>query len=157
MNSESSRLRPAILIISETAFKDPTTDRAGDILRETLDAEGGDRWAEPLLEIVPDDAARIELAIRRWADDETNHVNLIITTGGTGFASRDVTPEVVPFALHNPVEDMLWLISVVGHHTSDQAPGSWLGVSPSSCASGFTLSYAHQARHAGSLSAGHTM
>lgn len=94
MSGESSRLRPAILIISDTAFKDPTTDRAGNSLRETLSSEGNDQWSEPLVEIVPDDAMPIELAIRRWTDDEKNHANLIITTGGTGFAVNDITPEV---------------------------------------------------------------
>jgi molybdopterin biosynthesis enzyme MoaB len=94
MNSKSARLRPAILIISETAFKEPSTDEAGDILRETLNSEGGDKWTEPLVEIVPDDATRIEVAIRRWTDDDENYVNLVVTTGGTGFAVKDITPEV---------------------------------------------------------------
>lgn len=94
MSSDSAQLRPAILIISETAFADPSTDKAGDILRETLNVEGGGRWAEPLLEIVPDDATRIELAVQRWADDEKSYANLILTTGGTGFAVKDITPEV---------------------------------------------------------------
>ena len=94
MTSESPRLRPAILIISDTAFQDPATDKAGDILRGTLNSEGGDQWIEPLIEIVPDDAGRIELAIRKWTDDDELHVDLILTTGGTGFAAKDITPEV---------------------------------------------------------------
>lgn len=91
------QLKPAILIVSETAFKDPSTDRAGDILRDTLILEGGDKWTHPSVEIVPDDVERIEAAVRRWADDEKNRVNLIITTGGTGFAVNDLTPEVGQF------------------------------------------------------------
>jgi gephyrin len=94
MASDTTRLRPAILIISDTAFKEPATDKAGDVLRETLDAEGGDKWSEPLVEIVPDDATRIEDAVRKWTDDENNFANLVLTTGGTGFAVKDITPEV---------------------------------------------------------------
>jgi hypothetical protein len=94
MSSKGARLRPAILIISETAFKEPATDKAGDVLRETLNSEGGDKWTEPLVEIVPDDATRIEVAIRRWTDDEEDYVNLVVTTGGTGFTVKDITPEV---------------------------------------------------------------
>jgi gephyrin len=94
MTSESSRLRPAILIISDTAFKDPATEKAGNILRETLELEGCDRWGEPLVEIVPDDAGKIECAIRKWTDDEDRGVDLVVTTGGTGFAVKDITPEV---------------------------------------------------------------
>ena len=94
MTTASLRLRPAILIVSDTASKDPATDKAGDILRGTLELEGGGKWGEPLVEIVPDDAGRIELAIRKWTDDEEPRVNLIVTTGGTGFAVKDITPEV---------------------------------------------------------------
>jgi gephyrin len=94
MNSENEQLRPAILIISDTAFRDPATDKAGDILCQTFASEGGDKWTEPLIETVPDDATRIELAVRRWTDDEKNYVNLVVTTGGTGFAVKDITPEV---------------------------------------------------------------
>jgi Probable molybdopterin binding domain len=94
MAADDIRLKPAILIISETAFRDPTTDKAGDILRDTIASEGGNKWSEPLIEIVPDDATRIELAVRRWTDEEKDQVNLIITTGGTGFATKDITPEV---------------------------------------------------------------
>lgn len=107
MSEESSRLRPAILIISDTAFKDPTTDRAGNSLRETLSSEGNDQWSEPLVEIVPDDAMPIELAIRRWTDDEKNHANLIITTGGTGFAVNDITPEVIGPLIRRPAPGLI--------------------------------------------------
>ena len=41
--------------------------------------------------IVPDEKGRIEAALRQWCDREP--VDLIVTTGGTGFAPRDVTPE----------------------------------------------------------------
>jgi gephyrin len=94
MASDTPRLRPAILIISDTAFREPATDKAGHLLRETLEAEGGNKWSEPVVEIVPDDASRIEDAVRKWTDDENNHVNLVLTSGGTGFAIKDITPEV---------------------------------------------------------------
>ncbi len=41
--------------------------------------------------VVPDDRAPIEATLRAWADDD--HLALIVTTGGTGLAPRDVTPE----------------------------------------------------------------
>lgn len=95
MNVGSSRLRPAILIISDTAFEDPATDRTGNILCEAFQSEEScDQWEKPLVEIVPDDASRIELAVRSWTDDEKNHVSLVVTSGGTGFAVKDITPEV---------------------------------------------------------------
>jgi molybdopterin adenylyltransferase len=51
-------------------------------------------WSEPVefvAKIVPDDVSEIETALRHLADDIG--CPLIITTGGTGFAARDVTPE----------------------------------------------------------------
>jgi len=51
-------------------------------------------WTEPVefvAKIVPDEVAEIAATLRFLADDE--HCPLIITTGGTGFAKRDVTPE----------------------------------------------------------------
>jgi len=51
-------------------------------------------WPEPVefvARIIPDDRTGIEAALRQLADDEA--CQLIITTGGTGFAARDVTPE----------------------------------------------------------------
>jgi molybdopterin adenylyltransferase len=51
-------------------------------------------WTEPVefvARIIPDDVREIEAALRQLSDEV--HCPLIITTGGTGFAKRDVTPE----------------------------------------------------------------
>ena len=93
MDTATPQLKPAILVISDTAFGDPSSDRAGDVLRDTLSSEGGNRWAKPEVKIVPDDAAMIEDAIKRWSSLGDDVFNLIITTGGTGFAVKDITPE----------------------------------------------------------------
>ena len=89
------KLKAAILVISDTAAKDSTTDKSGAILQDTFAADGGDRWAKPTINIVPDHPPEIQNSIRRWTDTEENF-NLIVTTGGTGFAVRDCTPEVRP-------------------------------------------------------------
>ena len=95
MSEGNPRLRPGILIISDTAFEDPAADRTGNILCEVFQSEEScGQWEKPLVEIVPDDATRIELAVRGWTDDEKNHVSLVVTSGGTGFAVKDITPEV---------------------------------------------------------------
>jgi len=91
----SVRLTAAILIISQTASEDPTSDKGGPILREALDAAGGSNatWDVVEVKIVPDDVLEIQRAITGWTDSE-DYANLVITSGGTGFASKDVTPEV---------------------------------------------------------------
>jgi molybdopterin biosynthesis enzyme MoaB len=55
-------------------------------------------WSLHEKKIVPDEIPQIQDAVTDWTD--VHKVNLVITTGGTGFAVRDVTPEVVPFPTH---------------------------------------------------------
>jgi gephyrin len=90
---DDTSLRPAILVISDTASKDPSTDNAGTVLTDTFSADGGNQWRSPLVKIVPDSIVEIQRSIQQWSDGE-DYFNLIITTGGTGFAVKDVTPEV---------------------------------------------------------------
>lgn len=99
-------LRAAILIVSETASKDPTTDKGIPALREVFASAtgkgGGDQpqqqqWIVQDTKIVPDDIEKIKRAILQWTDEsagEDDCVNLVVTSGGTGFARGDVTPEV---------------------------------------------------------------
>ena len=79
--------------MSDTASRDPSTDKAGDTLAQTFASEGGDKWAAPLIKIVPDNVLGIQRTICQWADVE-DAFNLVVTTGGTGFALKDFTPEV---------------------------------------------------------------
>lgn len=88
-----SRLRAAILVVSDTASRDPSTDKAGSVLAETFASEG-DKWEPPVVKIVPDEKVHIQRQICQWADAEDEFMNVIVTTGGTGFAVRDETPEV---------------------------------------------------------------
>ncbi|KAK6196787.1 G4 quadruplex nucleic acid binding protein [Pestalotiopsis sp. IQ-011] len=87
----SAKLKVAILIVSTTAAKDPSTDASADILRDVLDREGGGNWDLVTTKIVPDDVDQIQNALNMWAGE----INLILTTGGTGFATSDNTPEAV--------------------------------------------------------------
>ncbi|KAK0968818.1 hypothetical protein LTR91_016543 [Friedmanniomyces endolithicus] len=97
--SAPSKLRAAILIISETASKDPTTDKGIAALQEVFTRIAGDRWDANETRIVPDNVHDIQRSIKGWCDG-TDPINLIATSGGTGFAQKDVTPEVSnPLAL----------------------------------------------------------
>ena len=89
-----SKLKAAVLIISDTAFQDPSTDKAGDILSNVFDSQGGGQWDANDIEIVPDDVLAIQRAVTKYTDRE-DYVNLLITTGGTGFAVKDNTPEAI--------------------------------------------------------------
>jgi molybdenum cofactor biosynthesis protein B len=81
-------LRIAVLTVSDTRTDD--TDRSGALLAERLSSAGHALAAKA---IVPDDVEAIRAQVRRWADDP--EVDVIVSTGGTGFTARDVTPEAV--------------------------------------------------------------
>jgi molybdenum cofactor biosynthesis protein B len=81
-------LRIAVLTVSDT--RDEGTDTSGSLIVERVTAAGHELAAKA---IVADDVETIRAQVRTWADD--SQVDVIITTGGTGFAPRDVTPEAV--------------------------------------------------------------
>lgn len=89
----SAKLRAAILIVSQTASEDPSTDKCIPILKGVFNDLGNDQWEVAASEIVPDSVLEIQKSLRAWTDRE-DALNLIITSGGTGFAVKDVTPEV---------------------------------------------------------------
>jgi molybdopterin adenylyltransferase len=89
-------LTAAILTISDSAKSGSRADLSGPLLKETLNASGFEVVAH---EISADDMAEIESALVRLA----GKVRLVVTTGGTGVAPRDVTPE----ATRNVCEKMI--------------------------------------------------
>lgn len=89
----SQILKAAILVVSTTAAEDPTTDAAEETLRSVFDQDGGGRWQVIETKIVPDSVSQIQRQIMMWAD-VADQTHLIVTTGGTGFAVSDHTPEV---------------------------------------------------------------
>ena len=81
-------LNIAVLTVSDT--RSLAQDRSGDALVERLTA-AGHRLADRA--IVIDDVEAIRAQVKRWIDDKG--VDAVITTGGTGFTGRDVTPEAL--------------------------------------------------------------
>ena len=81
-------LRIAVLTVSDT--RDEQTDKSGGLLAERLTAAGHELAGKG---IVTDDVDAIRSQVRSWVDDPD--VDLVISTGGTGFSPRDVTPEAV--------------------------------------------------------------
>ena len=81
-------LRIAVLTVSDTRTEE--TDKSGALLAERLTAAGHALVGKV---IVTDSIEAIQAQVKAWAADP--EVDLIIATGGTGFAPRDVTPEAV--------------------------------------------------------------
>lgn len=91
-----STLKAAILIVSTTASKDPSADSSGGILKDVFEQEGRGKWEVVDTKIVGDEVLDIQRSIMNWANQEDG-VNLVVSTGGTGFAVHDSTPEVGNF------------------------------------------------------------
>lgn len=81
-------LRFAILTISDRSSRGERRDSSGPALVELVQSQG---WQVIGQVIVPDEIDEIQDALRSWADGVD--VDVILTTGGTGFSPRDVTPE----------------------------------------------------------------
>jgi molybdenum cofactor biosynthesis protein B len=87
----------AVLTVSDT--RDESTDTSGRYLVESLQTEGH-QLAEK--SICVDDPYKIRAIVSRWIADDA--VQVIITTGGTGFTDRDTTPEAVNVLFDKAIE-----------------------------------------------------
>lgn len=89
--------RAVVITISSSRAADGGADESGDALEAWLAELGGTLAGRELL---PDDRGEIEATLRRWADG--GGCDLILTSGGTGFAPSDVTPEATEAVLDRP-------------------------------------------------------
>ncbi len=81
-------IRVAILTISDRSARGERPDVSGPVLVQAVERHG---WQVSETAIVPDDRPVIEQTLAGWCDSA--FCDLLLTTGGTGFAPRDVTPE----------------------------------------------------------------
>ena len=81
-------LRVAILTVSDRSSRGERPDRSGPALVEAVTSNG---WQVVSTEIVPDETVAIQACLLEWSKADV--IDLVLTTGGTGFAPRDITPE----------------------------------------------------------------
>jgi molybdopterin adenylyltransferase len=81
-------IRFGILTLSDRSSQGKREDSSGPALARLVQAEG---WSIAKQSILPDDESAIRQILIDWAD--SSEVDVILTTGGTGFSPRDVTPE----------------------------------------------------------------
>ena len=88
--SETAEVRIGLLTVSDRASRGVYEDKGGPAMRDWLMRALTCPW-QAVARVIPDEQSEIEAALIELADRE--HCSLIVTTGGTGPALRDVTPE----------------------------------------------------------------
>ena len=91
-------LRAAVLVLSDSVSSGKKSDASGLAIRERLERQGIEI---ALYEVLPDERAAIAKRLRKNCDED--RVDLVITTGGTGFSPRDTTPEAMSDVIERPV------------------------------------------------------
>ena len=102
-------LRAAILIVSDTAYADPSSDKAGDVLTNVIKVDGSEHWSVSDTQIVKDDVTAIQREVLAWTDARDDFMNLVITTGGTGFSTKDNTPEAIRPLVHKHAPGLVYV------------------------------------------------
>lgn len=91
-------IRVAILTVSDSAVNGVREDLSGPAIRKRCEELG---WQVIAEQTVPDEVSAISAVLEQWAD--TFSASLILTTGGTGIAARDVTPEATRAVIEREV------------------------------------------------------
>jgi molybdenum cofactor synthesis domain-containing protein len=109
-------INAAVFTISDSVSQGTRTDRSGPAVRERLEQLG---WRVALMEVIPDEAAEIRQRLATLADG--GQVAAIFTTGGTGVAPRDVTPEATRAVLEREIPGFGELMRARGRESTPLA------------------------------------
>ncbi|MDE3160041.1 MAG: MogA/MoaB family molybdenum cofactor biosynthesis protein [Acidobacteriota bacterium] len=109
-------IQAAVLTISDSVTSGTRTDRSGPAVRERLEQLG---WKVSVTQTVPDEAP--EIAARLAALADSGEVSAIFTTGGTGVAARDVTPEATRSTIDREIPGLAELMRARGRESTPLA------------------------------------
>jgi molybdopterin adenylyltransferase len=115
-------VRVAVLTISDSAVAGTRADLSGPALEQRVRELG---WIVAAKKLLPDEVMDIAKALTELAD--AGEIDLIVTTGGTGLAPRDVTPEATRAAAHREVPGFGEIMRLEGLKTTHFAPLSRSG------------------------------
>lgn len=101
--------RAAVLTISDSSYSGARRDESGPAVCAQLEALG---YGGPLLEVLPDERPVIATRLRELAD--SGEYDMVFTTGGTGVALRDVTPEATGDVIEREVPGLGELMRASG-------------------------------------------
>ncbi len=101
MDIDTGRFTFGVLTMSDKGSRGEREDTSGPYLLKTLSELG---YKQSAYAVIPDRVELIKETLIAWVDDE--HVDLIITTGGTGVAPTDVTPEAMVDVIEKDIPGM---------------------------------------------------
>jgi molybdopterin adenylyltransferase len=106
-----------ILTISDGAAKGERHDTSGETMRTFVMQLPGVVISASA--IIPDEQEQIAATLRLWCDEK--HLNLILTTGGTGLAPRDVTPEATKAVIEREAQGIAEALRAISLHYTPMA------------------------------------
>ncbi len=109
-------IRVAVITVSDSAVAGTRPDLSGPALRERVESFG---WTVSAVELVPDESRLIADAIGRLAN--SGDVSVVLTTGGTGVALRDVTPEATRTVIEREIPGLGELMRSEGRKFTSKA------------------------------------
>lgn len=109
-------INAAVLTISDSVAAGPRVDRSGPAVRDRLELLG---WKVAVMEVLPDEAEQIAMRMATLADG--GQLSAIFTTGGTGLAPRDVTPEATRGVLDREIPGLGELMRLKGRESTPLA------------------------------------
>lgn len=111
-------LRIGILTVSDGVSSGEREDRSGEAIEAWARERG---HAVACRDVVPDESSAIARTLAAWADG--GDVDVVLTTGGTGFTARDVTPEATRAIVRRPAPGVA---EAIRRHGAEHTPFAWL-------------------------------
>ena len=110
-------LKSAVLVISDAKYAGHREDKSGKIIKRFLENKD---VSVSVYEILPDDADQMSNRLRQLADE---NLDLVITTGGTGFGPKDITPEATAKVIEKEAPG---LVETIRRHGKERTPYAML-------------------------------
>ena len=103
------QIKISVITLSDRAYQGIYNDKSGPLVSKLLRDFFEDRNRPVLIEnfLIPDDETMLESLLRKVSEEE---VDIVVTTGGTGIGSRDITPDVVSRLLDKEIPGIMELI-----------------------------------------------
>jgi molybdenum cofactor synthesis domain-containing protein len=112
----ADEIKAGVLTVSDKGARGEREDKSGEVIKELLALIGGE---VERYEVIPDEIEHIKDTLIAWCD--LHRLDLIITTGGTGFAPRDLTPEATAAVIERPAPGVSEAMRLAGLEKTPRA------------------------------------